>query len=82
MENTNDKLIQDYFNILCINCEKMEKYRVKLKNDPRTYTAIPVIPAKFQENGVKRFTLRILDPEDYEGFYERSLDEIEMLEKE
>jgi hypothetical protein len=82
MENNNEKLIQEYYEILIINCDKMEKYKVKLKNDPRTYTAIPVIPNKFQDNGTRRFTLRIMDPEDFEGFYERSLDEIELLEKE
>jgi hypothetical protein len=82
MDNKNINRIQEYYQILVINCEKMEKYRVKLKNDPREYTAIPVIPNKLQEIDTGRFTLRILEPEDYQGFYERSLDEIELLEKE
>jgi hypothetical protein len=77
----NEKLIQQYYDILVMNCEKMEKYTVKLKNDPRTYIAIPVIPYKYQESDTGRFALRILDPEDYEGFYERSIDEIELLQK-
>ncbi len=76
-----EKIINSYYDILVQNAKKMETYSIKLKNDPRVYTSVPMIPHKFQDDEVKRFTLRILAPDDYAGLYERSIDEIEMLEK-
>jgi hypothetical protein len=76
-----DNLIQQYYDILVKNVQKMETYSIKMKNDPRTYTAVPMIPFKFQNNETKRFTLKIIHPKEYEGLYDRAIEDIDVLEK-
>lgn len=79
--NENEKVVQDYYNLLAENTEKCEVYILKLVNDPRTYTAIPMVPHKLQEDHTLRFAFRILQPESLEGLYERNIEDIEYLER-
>jgi hypothetical protein len=76
----NTEINQQYYDILIKNVQKMEFYSIKFKNDSRIYTAVPMISYKFQNDDSNRFSLRIIHPKEYEGLYERSLDEIEFLE--
>jgi hypothetical protein len=79
--NENERVVQDYYNLLVENAEKCEVYNLKLINDPRIYTAIPMVPLKLQEDHTLRFAFRILQPESFEGLYERNIEDIEYLEK-
>jgi hypothetical protein len=80
MENTNEKL-QEYYEILVQNQQKGEIYKIKFRNETQTFTGIPMISHRIQQSNDSSFVFNILSPEEHKGIYERSLREIESLEK-
>ncbi len=78
---TGDRKMDKYFEKLVQNVQKGEFYSVKLKNDPQVYMAIPMIPARYQNDEPARFLLKVIAPEKNKGVFEYNIDEIEWLEK-
>jgi hypothetical protein len=72
--------LQDIFETFVQNVQKGDIYRVKFKDDPTYYTGIPMIPGSYQED-VLTFILKVLEPEKIKGIHEKSITEIEILEK-
>ncbi len=81
MNDTENNSI-NYFEQLVQNVQKGEIYRVKLKNDPQVYLAIPMIPARIQNENPQKFLLKVISPESKQGVYEQFIGDIESLEKE
>jgi hypothetical protein len=79
MENT-DQEMQKYYEILINNHEKGETYSIKFRDNPRVYTGIPMIP-RVQGDDENKFIFKILSPEKYKGIQEKSIKDIESLEK-
>ncbi len=77
MENADH---QKYYEILVNNHEKGETYSIKFRDNPQVYTGIPMIPRVPTKNENK-FIFKILSPEKYKGIQEKSIKDIENLEK-
>ncbi|HKL32628.1 MAG TPA: hypothetical protein VJ919_08845 [Tangfeifania sp.] len=71
----------DYYEIFVQNVQKGEIFDVKLLGNPNVYSAIPLIPGRFQNEKTGKFLLKVLAPESKEGVYEYSLDEIEWADR-
>jgi len=80
MENQRDK-IRSYYETLVQNAQKGASYYLKLKNDPVTYTAIPLIEATGAKRKEGMFIYRVLEPEEHKGTYDKPVPDIEMLER-
>lgn len=76
-----EKTKSDYYEMFVQNVQKGEVFEVKLLGDPNAYSAIPLIPGRFQNEKSGKFLLKILAPENKEGVYEHSLDEIEWVDR-
>ena len=72
---------QQHYETLVQNAQKGEIYTLKLKDDPITYTVIPMIHQGFDAGDEDEFTFKVLQPEKLSGVYKRSLDAIEELER-
>lgn len=71
----------DYYQLFVQNVQKGEVFDVKLLGDPQVYSAMPLIPGRFQTEKSGKFLLKVLAPENKEGVYEYPLDEIEWVDR-
>ena len=82
MENpVNTEKIRGYYEILVQNARAGASFRLKLHNDPVTYTVIPLITGNQENNPGGKFVYRVLEPPPYRGTFEKPVAEIEMLER-
>jgi hypothetical protein len=70
-----------YFEILTQNAQIGESYFIKLRHDPNIYLGIPIIHSNFNSDDDNNFTLKVLEPKEKEGIFERTISDIEFLEK-
>lgn len=80
MKNDNDN-IRDYYETLVQNAQAGASYYLKLRNNPVTYTAIPLISSYNGSKPKGMFLYRVIEPARYRGTYEKPIEEIEMLER-
>jgi hypothetical protein len=78
MENSDQK-IQEFYEILVNNHEKGETYSIKFRDNPQVYTGIPMVPRDRDDDDI--FIFKVLSPEKYKGIHEKSIREIEKIEK-
>jgi len=76
MENSEEK----QYEILVQNEQKGEIYSVKLKGDPVTYVAIPMIQARYQNQSPQKFIMNVLEPVNRKGIHEILVSDIESIE--
>lgn len=77
----NEQNLRKYHEALVQNLQKGETYTIRFKDNPVIFTGIPIIPYKFENDEKNRFILKVLKPDKYKGIMEKSLDDIEMIEK-
>ena len=80
MQNKDAKY-RKYYEALVQNAQKGETYLLKLKDSPIVYIAIPVLRSTFTTDDENMFSFRILQPEEHKGVFQRSIDDIELLER-
>jgi hypothetical protein len=80
MENNNDKL-RGYYEVLVQNSQIGAAYHLKLKNNPVTFTAIPMIEASAHGKEDSMFFFRVLEPAEHKGTYEKPVKDIEDLKR-
>jgi hypothetical protein len=72
---------EDYFETLVQNIQKGEMYSIKFKNDPVNYTGIPFIRLAADMGNETVFIFKVLSPDDNIGILEKTLSEIEILQR-
>ena len=80
MKNEN-KNYRKHYEILVQNAQKGEIYLLKLKDSQLVYVTIPVLRDRFTTEAEDVFSFRILQPEENKGIFQRSIEDIELLEK-
>jgi hypothetical protein len=78
MENRDQK-IQEYYEILVNNHEKGETFSIKFRDNPQVYTGIPMVPRVQDDEDI--FIFKVFSPAKYKGIHEKSIREIETIEK-
>ena len=73
--------MHEYYEQLVQNVQKGEVYSVKMRDDPRVYLSIPMIPGRLQNSDPAIFLLKVIAPDDRQGVYEFLLEDIEYLER-
>lgn len=71
----------EYARILAQNAYKGDTFVVKLKDDPTYYVGIPMVRSSLSRDQDETFTLKILEPREKSGMIERSIRDLELLQK-
>lgn len=69
------------FETLVQNAQKGEYYFMKLRDDPVVYTAIPLVHYSMDTAGDTLFVMKVVDPPEQQGVYQRKISEIEFIER-
>ena len=80
MKKVNEN-IREYYETLVQNAQAGASYYLKLRNNPVTYQAIPLISADNGDKSKGMFTFRVVEPASYRGTFEKPIEEIEKLER-
>ncbi|GAB4370562.1 MAG: hypothetical protein Kow0042_12860 [Calditrichia bacterium] len=80
MVQNNDKY-SEYVDIISQNAYKGESYFIKFKNDTNIYLGIPILRSNLSQEDPDIFSFNVIEPTEKSGMYQKSIKDIQFLEK-